>query len=149
MPRKQSDIFWDQDDRVELRFNNPDEAVEGIIDEMYPTPIEEIGDITIYEYKRANIEMSGAIDNDKELMIENIYERLDEEYGDHQNGEFPDIPHDDPEIQQAWDKFVESVEKTYVPWACEKTGNTITVNALEWVKENMPEWLEGEKNFEK
>ena len=38
-------------------------------------------------------------------------------------------------------EFLEKVLAEYEVWACELSGEKKTINCLDWIKENMPEWL--------
>jgi len=123
-------VIWDEPDREDLRFFSEDEAVEYILDDI-DGPLPE--KITICGYARMPIST--------ELFhpLENILDDLDEEYGD--PGGDPFEPTE--KMKEAERTFLEVVQQEYEPWACEEVCRKEVIVA-DWVKENMPEWLEAQ-----
>jgi hypothetical protein len=126
-------IWWGDDGCEVLTHADPDEAIEAHIDGWHPDPIESIGEITMYEYApmKPTLSKCGS-------PLERVLEQLDEEYGD-PNGDGYEVTEAMKEAEQV---FLKAVLAQYRPWACEQTGKKITVNALEWVQEHRPDWLQ-------
>ena len=79
--------------------------------------------------------------------LEQIIEYLDDEWGD-PDGEFDQSGW--KEMSAAEDQFLQVIIDNYVPWACEEIPETKeTVNVQEWIKENVPEWIQQEEDEEK
>lgn len=124
-------IFWGEKDDERLHHDDPDEAIADIIDGLHPVGFDEIGEITVHEF-------APATPNPEHWRpLESLIEQLDEEYAD------PDGDGTRPtEAMLVAEKaFVAAVLADYTPWSCKPTGNTVTVNALEWVRANRPDWL--------
>jgi hypothetical protein len=129
--------YWGQGDGEELTHENPNDAIEDFLDDMHPTPFEKIDDFEVCEYRPMKPGMPAAHWSPLTLLLE----RWDEDYGN-PDGDPPTIT----EAMRAAERaFVAAVAAEYRSWACEKTGNVVKVNALEWVRENRPEWLEDRK----
>lgn len=125
-------VFWGQDGDERLIYTDPDEAIESILEDY---PLDEMADyeVTVCEfipmepkYNRAN------------RVIERVLEDLDEDYGDPEG----DPSTATPAMIAAAEAMIATVLSEYRCWSCERTGKTVTVNALEWVKEHNPRWLE-------
>lgn len=131
---KHSEVeFWDTDDAELLSYTDIDEAVEMILDggdwEILPKEIEITG------YKRAEVRID--LESEAEGICEHILDRLD---NDHEfGGEEPITSIDD--IKDHAVHFLKEVVKEYTPWRCERAC-TIKIDAVKWVKENAPCWLE-------
>jgi hypothetical protein len=71
-------------------------------------------------------------------ILENILERLDEEYGnpDNTEGRKPT-----EEMKQAEAEFVKKIISFYEPWMCEEVERK-TINVKEWIEKNKPERME-------
>lgn len=125
-------IYWSEGDDETLTHFNVHDAIEAYIDNIHPEPIESIGEITMYEYVPMTPTLPGYFS-----PLEQVLEVLDEEYGDPDgdNCKATDA------MKQAEQTFLNAVLAEYRPWACERTGKSVTVNALEWVKEHQPDWL--------
>jgi len=109
---------WDEPDREDLRFSDRDEAIEAILDAM-DDPLPE--KITICGYARMKVSLSG--------ILEDILERLDEEYSD------PDGNPTDPTdaMKKAEADFIAVMEREYEPWMCEEVCRE-EVNVSEWIE---------------
>lgn len=132
-PETKNDKYtlWGQDGDELLIHYSADEAIEDIIDGRHPDPIDSIGKITVYEYEPRDV--NGRYFYPLEWMLE----ILDEEYGDPN-----DCGTEPTEKMKAAEKvFVDAVLSEYLPWTCEQSGKAVTVNALDWVRENRPDWL--------
>lgn len=125
--------FWADSNEERLLHLEPHDAIEAIIDGLHPVGFDEIGEVTVYEY--APMKPSA---NECGSPLESILERLDEKYAD------PDgYDGFDPTeaMREAERDFIAAVLAEYVPWMCCQTGEKVTVNALEWVREHRPDWL--------
>ena len=126
-------MLWGEWDDEVLTCRDAESAIESYLDMAFPEEFESIGDVTVFEYRPVTIQTS-----DCGSPLEGVLEYLDEQYGD---------PDGTPayagtqEMRDAEKAFLETVIKHYKPWACEQTGKSVTVNALEWVREHRPDWL--------
>lgn len=138
MPERQSlgknFRLWSTGDEERLIYESADEAIEYYIDDCHPMPIKDIGEVTVYEYKPMDVEKYLSAKN----LVEDLLESLEDDYGD------PDGDGTKPteRMIEAAEQFIKVIEHEYVPWAMEKTGESVTVDAYEWVKKNAPDWLE-------
>ncbi len=127
-------IFWGEKDDERLTHTTPDDAIEAIIDGHHPTPIAEIGTVTVHEFAPMKPRVAaGTIFGPLSTLIE----RLDEEYSDPEG----DGTKATETMLAAERAFIAAVLAEYKPWACEPTGNVVTVNALEWAREHAPDWI--------
>lgn len=124
MKEKQPD-YWGLEDADRLYHDDKDEAIEAILEDMEPEPetIEICGFVTM------EINVKGYD------PLEDILERLDEEYGD---------PDGDPTkpteaMIEAEKAFLAVIEKEYTSYMCEIVCRE-TVNVNEWIKEHRPDW---------
>jgi len=124
---------WGFEDDEELQ-NDPDDVMEYWLDSCHPTPLDELPEtVTILEYGPRTIDT-----DDSDAVLERYLEGLDEEYGNpERDGDTPT-----PAMKAAAAAFVAAVNAEYEVWQCVPTGRSETVNVLQWVKENAPEWLE-------
>jgi len=88
--------------------------------------------ITINKYAR-------MVPSPKDLegsLVESALEWLDDTFGE------PDVGYTKPTpaMLVAEKVFVAAILDEYEPWMCEQVGEE-TINVLEWVKANIPEWL--------
>jgi len=86
--------------------------------------------IQVYEYKRKIVFWSWK------GVLGGLIEDLDCNYGS-----LEECTMASDNMREAAMKFVDCVVNEYVPWQCEKTGNYILVDAVEWCKKNQPDWL--------
>lgn len=131
-------IFWGEKDDERLTHTTPDDAIEAIIDGHHPTPIAEIGTVTVHEFAPMKPRVAGGMFG----PLESLLERLEEEYGDPEGRDVKPT-----EAMLAAEKaFIDAVLAEYKPWTCEPTGNVVTVNALEWAREHAPDWIVSRRN---
>ena len=73
-----------------------------------------------------------------EQALEELIERLDEEYGNPEEAtEFDDV------ARAVAREFVDKIIANYEIWGCEEsTKENLQVNTAEWVRKNNPLWLE-------
>lgn len=125
---------WSHRDAEVIVENTADDAIHALLDGMYPDKLEDIGDVTVVEWKARKIDPQ-----DFGTPLMDVIERLHEDYGN------PDDCYPEESITQAMkdaeQAFLEVVMREYRVWMCEPTGNRVTVNALEWAREHEPEWL--------
>lgn len=133
MPEQEPD-FWDACERERLTYEDIDDAIEEYLDQLAPGKLPETVEVKGYVRREPSIsEYEGA-------MLENLIERLDEEYGD------PDAYHATPaseNMKAAELVFIKAVLAEYESWQCEPVI-TKEIDALAWVREHRPEWLEDE-----
>src|SRR5690606_19353922 len=108
-------------------------AIEEIIDAFAPAGFDEIGKLTVCEFAPMKP------DPDSYNPLEHILEQLDDEFGDPDSCDGTAATE---AMKQAEKVFIAAVLAEYTPWMCEKTGNEVTVDALEWVREHRPDWLQ-------
>lgn len=125
-------IFWGEPGDEKLTHQSVHDAIEAIIDGLHPVGFAEIGQITVHEFASMTAKVPHW------SALESLLKSLDEEYAN------PDGDGTEPtEAMRAAEKaFTAAVLAEYKPWMCEATGSTVTVNALEWVKEHRPDWLQ-------
>jgi len=134
-------IFWAIEDEEELAHTDLDDAVSEYLDGfMSPKMTQDDWDaipetVEVLGYKRMDPLSAGSVDHYGPL--DHLLESLDEEYGD-PNG---DPTKRTPAMEAAAKEFLEKVLAEYEVWACELSGEKKTINCLDWIKENMPEWL--------
>jgi hypothetical protein len=130
--------YWGELDADRLYHTTPEDAIEELIDE---TPFSEWGscNVEVFGWRREKKPQA------KELfpaVLEFILEELDFNYelGDPEN-----VTIWTPAMEAAAIEFCRIVLQEYNVWPCRPDmASKITVNALEWVKQNAPGWLEGE-----
>lgn len=125
-------MLWGELGDESLRHHSPDDAIEEIIDGLHPAGFAEIGQVTVHEFAP----MKASVPSHWR-PLESLLENLDEEYANPEgDGTKP------TEAMLAAEKaFIAAVLAEYKPWMCEETGKTVTVNALEWVREHRADWL--------
>lgn len=127
-------IFWDACERERLTHSDIDEAIEEYLDQIASSEWPEI--VTVKGYVR----LAPSIEEYEGTRVESFLESLDEEYGD------PDAYHATPpsEAMKAAELvFIKAVLAEYEPWQCEP-AITKEIDAMAWVREHRPEWLEDE-----
>jgi len=121
--------FWDAGDEGILSHTDMDEAISYILADTNELPEK----LEICGYAR-------IIPNKEKWASDILYhllESLDGKYGN------PDGGYTEPteEMKEAATKFVNGIFGDYFVWACEIVERK-TINVMEWVKENQPEWIE-------
>ena len=121
---KQPD-YWGLEDADRLYHDDKDEAIEAILEGMEP----ETETIEICGFTQMDISVSWL------SPLEDILERLDEEYGD------PDGDYTKPTeaMKEAEKAFLAVIKKEYTSYMCEVVCRE-TVNVNEWIKEHRPDW---------
>lgn len=130
MSFEEADLYdcWEESD--ELRWSDPDEAVESKLDEMDREQWPE--EVTVYAWKRMEVErLPRLID----FALQAILDDLDEDYGDPEEATEPTEA-----MLAAARAFVDAVIAEYTVWRCEPCGQQ-TVAVLPWVHEHRPDWL--------
>ena len=106
-------VFWDADDGAEeLSHDELEGAVEYALDNIHPGPYPE--ELEIFGFRRMKL---GDNDITAEGVLQDILERLDEEYGD-PNGDDP-YAAVSAAMSNAAERFVKVFRAKYVPWSCE------------------------------
>ena len=127
-------VFWNCDKDAELlSCEYFDEAIEDYLVKIpfhsYPKKL------AVYGFARMTID-----ENDCEDVLEDLINRLDEDYGS------PDGPSNiTADMIQAETEFIRVVVQEYIPWTCElvKIEN---VNISKWL-ENNKEWSEKQRSI--
>jgi hypothetical protein len=135
-------IYWGHPDEEHLTCVDPDEAIEEIIDGYYgegeatEDVLRDLGEVSVTGFAHAELNRESVA----EMMLEDTLERIGETYGD-----------PDGEGDQATDAMksaalvcADAIIADYRVWLCEPVTE-YKVNALEWVKENRPDWLEEDR----
>jgi hypothetical protein len=133
-------VFWALGDEEELVHDTIDGIVEEFLDSFWEP------DMTVQQFLDAipeTVEVIGykrmeptAIDCPE--VLDGILYTLDETFGD-PNG---DETKATPAMKAAEQEFFKKIVAEYESWACETSGHKETVNCLDWIKANSPEWLE-------
>ena len=124
--------LWGEEGQDEFIHEYPDDAIEWIIDSAFPTDIRELGDITVIEVEHVKPYFGYR----SGWALKYVLEGLDEEYGS------PDSDTEPTEkMVDAEKTFIDVVLSEYKVWTVKPTGESVTVNALEWTKKSHPGWL--------
>lgn len=129
-------IFWGSDFDELLTYRDPNEAIEAYLDQV-DLPFVELGELTMYEYKPMKAALPSCWS-----PLEIVLEALEEDYGN-PDGNGPEVT---DAMKEAEQEFLRAILEEYQPWMCEQTGKSVTVNALAWVREHRPDWLEDKSN---
>ena len=111
----------------EILDDTIDECIEKYLDGYTGTDLV----VEVKEYRRV------AAVLDPQCFLDDTLERLDQEYSSGSEY-YTDATQT---MLSASTVFCEAIMREYVPWNCEPTGKVHKINALEWIKENAPEWL--------
>jgi len=131
--------YWScRDDLERLSDEDMDEAIEAYLDDLWERDQEWASyasylpeTLSVYGWKRIKIK--------PEMLwepLEDVLERLDEEFGD-PDGEGFQITDKMKEAQQA---FLATVAAEYKCWACE-VAITKEIDPVAWIKEHRPDWM--------
>lgn len=129
--------FWDKEDAEYLTRESKDEAIEYILDGQFPDLPKEIMVIG-YAKQKAKLK-----DFDRENILQNLYENLDEDYGS-PDGEFC-TPNQ--AVEDALEEFLKILIANYSAYSCEEVTREV-INVKEWVAQNCPGWIEDGATFE-
>lgn len=135
--------YWDcSDDNERLSHTCMHDAIEYHLDCILPPATTEWPEaVEVYGYARMPISDGDKV-SWRDRLLEQLYEMVDEEYGDWEKPHDGKIPSD---VILAADNLVNTMLSNYTVFNCEKVC-TETINVMDWVKEHNPEWLEkGEK----
>ena len=124
--------FWGGTCTEVLSHVDKDVAIEYILDGMD----EEEGELGICGYVRKELPKRESKGFEYEVgnVIENLLERLDEDYGGEDGTEITE------EMREAGRIFISNMFKLYQPWQCEIVKKEV-INIKEWITENRPDWL--------
>lgn len=115
----------------ERLYQDPDELLEAVLE--YCDDITSVSKTAVvYEYVRARPEP------DVDRILEDIYERLDEEYGDPE-GDYTDIGKLPEEVVCAARLLANAVRRNYRSWLCVRTGTKFEVDQHEFFRSRWPE----------
>jgi hypothetical protein len=125
-------VFWAVGHCENLSETDMDDAIQYHLEQFEMDCLPET--IEVYGFARMTVGAHGS------CPLDHVLEYLDEEYGD------PDGGWSDPTeaMKKAEAEFLEVIEREYVPWSCEQVA-TETVNAMDWIRENRPDWLESKE----
>jgi hypothetical protein len=141
---KKEPEFWDCQDSEVLDHTDKDDAIEYFLDgwlsgkmtkDEVLKALPETTEVKGYAKMKVNYRESWL------SPLEDVLERLDEEYGDPSGGDYSK-PTD--RMKAAEKEFLKVIVEEYEPWMCEEVCKE-EINTLEWVRENRPDWLEDEK----
>lgn len=137
-------LFWDHQED-EIRYHDFDDAVEDFIDgldceddspEALRKQLASMPPIKITGYRH----VTPNADEWADSILEMFLERLDEAYGNPDG----DVHSPSDAMKTAALQFASCVIADFQVWLLEPVC-TKEVNALEWVEENRPHWLEEKK----
>lgn len=117
-------ICWSCNPDAEVLGRDPDQAILDYLDEYLDRDEETPETVILYGYARMPVKV------DPEQILEDIIERLDEEYGD-PDGNF-DTPISD-DMKKAAQYLAAVVERDYESWACYQVSET-TIDVKKWEK---------------
>ncbi len=121
--------FWDSKGTEILGHQEQDEAIECILDGLNELP----ETLEICGYARREVTESPEYLADSAL--EDMIERLDEEYGGEDETDKTD------EMKVAAKEFATKILSLYEPWQCDIIKRE-TIDVDKWVKEHRPDWNE-------
>jgi hypothetical protein len=101
-------VAWGDEDEETLINAEVDEAIESRLDACLPS----IQSLTVWGFRRPRL---GPNEPDPDMVLERIYEDLDDEYNG--SGE-PTDP--SPAVVEAARALCDLIRRTYVPWNCEQ-----------------------------
>lgn len=127
--------YWGRNIDERLYYHSADEAIEAILDQRFSIPLEDIDNITVYEYAPIKISLHPG------FLLDFALETLDEEYGD---PEAVSTTEPTESMKKAEKELIDIIIAQYPVWPCEPTGHSVTVNSLEWVKKHHPDGLKYE-----
>ena len=116
----------------EYLHDDPDEAIEELLDDCDASDFAAMAPLEVREYKRAKATL------DPEEVLEWVLEKLDQDFSVAAEEE----THPTQKMKDAAREFCAAILADYVPYDCFPTGKVEIVNALDWVRENCPCWLE-------
>lgn len=126
-------IYYACDDPERLEYDDPDEAIDAYLSNLYYLP----ETITLKRYSRE--EMHDPT-RQVESLVEDLLEILDEEYGN------PDSMTELNEGMRAAAKvFAKEIHKHYRVWSCKVVGEE-EVDVRKWAEKEHPEWIENEQS---
>ena len=135
--------FWGPPEAERLIHDDIDEAIADILDDMHLTPISELPEtIEVVGYAPIQISVNKMRD-----PLEDIIERLDEDYGDPDGVRETEITN---KMRTAQRYFLKVVRDEYQLqcWACEEITRE-TINVRKWIEKNRREWLEDENALQR
>jgi hypothetical protein len=113
-----------------LRHSSIEEFVESYLDERDPSGWPDTLEVVKWERQKIG---------DADLQPpEDLYEMLDEEYGD--PDEEPTEPSEN--VLALWEKYAAAVKEEYHVWACEPTNEVHRIQVRDWVQKHRPRWLD-------
>ena len=124
--------FWDDEGTEILNYTDKDEAIEYILDGLDELPAK----YEICGYARRI--MTESAESLGDSVLDDLLERLDDEYGGEDETERTD------EMKKAATIFANKMLSLYSVWQCEIVKRE-TIDVKEWVKENRPDWLDHQK----
>jgi len=113
------------------------ECMLGYLEQLNPAQIKEIGTVTVYVYRRVTARCPTFAQD----IVDDLLERLDVEYGNPDGGGGAKAT---KKMLKAAEALIKTVEDEYIPWVCERTGETVRIDAVEWCRWNEPQLLEDE-----
>jgi hypothetical protein len=119
--------FWGPDDAERLIHTDMDSAIESMLDDLPGKPFPE--KIIVYGYAKREVETFHP------FVLDYCLERLDEEYGDHDGGDYTEAT---DAMKEAEKVFLEVIKKEYIPQTCEPVCQKEII-VMDWIKENRPD----------
>jgi len=144
-PERERECFTCKEGPERIDDTEPDDAIERYLDNllepnMTVAQVLEALPETVVVYGYAH-QVFGASARKAlaSALLEDLLERLDEEYADPDN----DGTVDTEPMRQAAHVFIDAVLAEYTVWTCDQVSEQ-EVEVLPWVKEHRPDWLEDE-----
>ena len=125
--------YWDAEGADVLTHTDTDEAIEACLGNMdvgdWPETVVVDGFVIVEPLPTSRIH---------EKIIDVVLDDLDEHYGSVE-GSAPEVT---SKMREAANLFIQTVVSEYDGQPVERV-KTVTVNSIDWIKENCPEWLIG------
>lgn len=128
--------FWtcEDDDEEVLTFETVDDAVHAHLEVTSSRHWPEV--LTVHAWARAELGTSD-VDSTAAAALEMAIDGLNDEYG--HGGYQPS-----ERVKELAKQLAQAIVDEYEPWQCHRVPEAnVTVNTLDWVKANRPDWLEG------
>lgn len=124
--------YWGEPNAEELHYDDPDEALTSIFDNVDTTYLRSDEIYTIHGWVPMTFTPKAS---DADWALEYLLENWDEEYGN------PDVATTVTDgMKKAAQQFVDAIRAEYHVWCCEPIL-AVTVPVREWVESHNPEWL--------
>lgn len=131
--------FWAEKGNADyLHFREQFDLVEDLVANVYyPGPLPD--QLKLEEWQAITLDQGAAGAIELEELLETLYEKLDERFGDPEGDDKNWPP--PTEVYQAGAEFLGAIYRTYEVWSCQKISSE-TIDVRKWLDENDRELAE-------